>query len=732
MRASNIVFTAWLLCQRDVNWPPITTRDPPLTSRLLLIYTITNRATTGELEPSNADFSLPSKARSSLTNLLIVHPIAAFFTLICLFLSILCHLQGPAHSPSYLLALLILCLPTFLLSLLAFLVDILIFLPHLAWGGWVVLGATVLIAIAGIVTCGMRRTLVSKVARRKRIQDNAAMNGAEYYAQNPPTTVPPPSSSVNGVGVDKLPEFATFEVDKLSRGEPEGERIPLNPRSRTVSPPPPEDRMFGGASGFNGPSLRRAPSDRSDGYGPPQRGAGPLSRPGPPGQVRNQYSNGTLQGGNSGPYGPPQQRGYGGQPGNGYGPPTNGYGPPGNGYGPPGNGYGPQGNGYAGNRYSGEGPPGGYRGPSPANGPGMFNAAAGLTPSPRRGPMPGPGPGPGQFGPRGPPPPGAGGPYGGGGQYGMAPQGGMGPRGMGPDSGLGLQGGMMMGPGPGRRRSMPQPQPQQQQGYNYPDDEPVIDERREFEQTLPPAGGVGVATTTENDDYREPHREPSTAIGESLSREPTPPRLSVVNETQSHAPYEDNEYVPPRAAWNGETTGTPPPGRNETASPVELPAAEMIVSRATVLPRPSDSYYEDVSPAFDNTRLPNPHAHPAALTPGGTPMSAPLFPLQIPDQPMHHQHQHQHQHHQHHHHHQQTDAEALRDGQRSPAMSTTSNFTSISQRPLNPNWQPGYAPPMPAQRRGPTSSQLLGGNPDFELPGVGPRGRGGRGMGMGR
>lgn len=692
-----------------VDWPPITAHD--LSS--LAIYTIANYATTEEIEPSNADFSLPSKARSSLTNLLIVHPIAAFFTLICLFLSILCHLQGPSSSPSYLLALLILCLPTFVLSLLAFLVDILIFLPHLAWGGWIVLGATVLIAIAGIVTCGMRRTLVSKVARRKRIQDNAAMNGNEYYAQNPPATVPIPSSSVNGVGGDKLPEFATFEVDKISRGEPEGERIPLNPRSRTVSPPPPEDRMFGGASGFNGPPLRRAPSDRSDGYGPPQRGAGPLSRPMPPGQVRNQYSNGTLQGGNSGPYGPPpQQRGYGGPPGNGYGPPTNGYGPPGNGY--------------AGDRYSGEGPPGGYRGGP--NGPGMFNAATGLSPSPRRGPGPGPGPSPGQFGPRGPPPGTGGGPYGGGGQYGMVPQGGMAPRGMGPDNGLGLQGGMMVGPGPGRRRSMPQP-PQQQRGYDYPEDEPVVDERREFEQTLPPAGGVGVATTTENNDYQEPYREPSAEIGESLPREPTPPRLSVVNETQSNVGYEDNEYVPPRAAWNGETTGTPPPGRNDTASPVELPAAEMIPSRASVIPRPSDSYYEDVAPAFDNTRLPNPHAHPAALTPGGTPISGPLFPPQISEQPMR-QHQHQHQYNQHQHHH-QMEVDALRDGQRSPAMSTTSNFTSISQRPQNPNWQPGYAPPMPAQRRGPTPIQLLGGNPDFELPGVGPRGRGGRGMGMG-
>lgn len=547
------------------------------------------------------------------------------------------------------------------------------------------------------------------------------MNGSEFYAQQPPAAVPPPSSVISG---DKLPEFATFEVDKL-RGEPEGERIPLNPRSRTVSPPPLEERLGGG------PSLRRAPSDRSEGYGPPQRGAGPLSRPMPPGQVRNQYSNNTLHSGtsgSSGPYGAPPQplpRGYGG-------------------------------NGYGGDRYGGDGPQGGYRGgPGPGNGPGMFNPGAGLAPPPRRGP------GPGQFGPRGPPPPGVGGPYGGGGQYGMGPQGGMGPRngmgsdngmgprnmgpgdgmrpqgelglrnGMGPDNGMGPRngmgpengmgpggphGGMMMG-GPGTRRSMPQ------RDYDYPAEEPITDERREFEKTLPPVGGIGVAATT-NDHHDESH--PPVELAGDIHREPSPPRLAVVNTTPPAVQPQDEEYIPPRAVWNGQTTGTPPPGREHTP-PVELPASNMPSSRATVVPRPSDSYYEDVAPVFDDTHTLHPHPHPPALMPGPPPMAAPPFQLQIPPQPQSHQQQ-------------QMTLEELQDGQRSPAMSTTSNFTSISQRPPNPNWQPGYAPPMPGQmgmggpapRRGPTPSQLLGGNPDFELPGAGPRGRGPRGMGMGR
>jgi hypothetical protein len=82
-------------------------------------------------------------------------------------------------------------------------------------------------------------------------------------------------------------------------------------------------------------------------------------------------------------------------------------------------------------------------------------------------------------------------------------------------------------------------------------------------------------------------------------------------------------------------------------------------------------------------------------------------------------------------------------GARSPAESETSNFTSVSQRGVNPNWKPGgpgdtagqYPPhamrkPMQAQvqeRR----DVLLGNNPDFELPiPRSSRGRGGS-VGMG-
>ncbi|KAK5084424.1 regulator of ime2 [Lithohypha guttulata] len=88
--------------------------------------------------------------------------------------------------------------------------------------------------------------------------------------------------------------------------------------------------------------------------------------------------------------------------------------------------------------------------------------------------------------------------------------------------------------------------------------------------------------------------------------------------------------------------------------------------------------------------------------------------------------------------------ENLQPGARSPVESETSNFTSISQRPMNPNWQPGHGgefnqfAPQPDRRHQQRKQDILfSNNPDFEIPGMGPpRGtrpgyRGGRGGGSG-
>ena len=242
------------------------------------------------------DFSLPAGARSSLSSILIVHPIAALFALICFSLAIGAHFHSPSHSPRYLLALLLLLFLTVLISLLAFLVDILLFVPHLSWGGWIVLAATILMTAGAIVTCGMRRMLVSRKARKKRIAENAEMNGENFYAQQaaapplrPPTAMgaraesPPPlpqsaAPMVNGAqGSDKLPSFATFE--RKNSHSVEDDRVPLNSRT-------PSNKTAQG-SGFSSDS----PSDEYQRYGPPNRGSfrGRGGRGGGYGMARDLY-----------------------------------------------------------------------------------------------------------------------------------------------------------------------------------------------------------------------------------------------------------------------------------------------------------------------------------------------------------------------------------------------------------------------------------------------------------
>lgn len=133
------------------------------------------------------------------------------------------------------------------------------------------------------------------------------------------------------------------------------------------------------------------------------------------------------------------------------------------------------------------------------------------------------------------------------------------------------------------------------------------------------------------------------------------------------------------------------------------PVAEHGVTRGPQHVRsPSgDHYFEDVEPRFtDNTAE---SAMPSALLAGRPTgeIEPPPF-LKIP-------------------------GENAGDGPGSPAISDISqgsHFTSISERPVNPNW-PRTAPPPPAVSRGPrVQDVVLDANPDFELP-VAGRGRGG-------
>ncbi|KMU80847.1 pH-response regulator protein palI/RIM9 [Coccidioides immitis RMSCC 3703] len=306
----------------------------------------------------DGDFNLPATIRHTLSALLIVHPIAAFLAFICFALAAAAHLHSPSHSPRYLLGLLILLLPTLLVSLLAFLVDILLFVPYLQWGGWIVLGATILLTSSGVVTCAMRRTLVSRKARKRRIAENAEMSGENYYNRQivvkvdvPPSSSPAPSQPQTTAAATTGNGFNPSNDDGYRRNGSPGR----------LSPPEP--------AGYPQPP-RLSPEDNAgvplqDPYGssyPTQ------SNP----NLRNQFSNTSMrsirsdgssyrQRGRAPPYPPPRGRGRppGGPRafppgGRGRGPPRPGPSRRGRGRPPPG--YPPQSRGYPANDYLGYGP----------------------------------------------------------------------------------------------------------------------------------------------------------------------------------------------------------------------------------------------------------------------------------------------------------------------------------------------------------------------------------------
>lgn len=213
----------------------------------------------------------------------------------------------------------------------------------MAWGSYIVLAATILIAASGIVSCAMRRTLVSRKARKRRIAENAEMNGENFYnRQGPdPSAVAPSSTTMVEPGVDKLPTFATFEMGKKEPERTSDERIPLTQTTTENSP-----SNGAGAIGVGGNERYGAPptmgQPRRDQYGNvipgPAPGAyGSRSRdPSSDPSMNRQYSDhsvnsrgrggyrGGPRGGGYGPNGPNGPNGRGG-PSRGYGPPRGGY-----------------------------------------------------------------------------------------------------------------------------------------------------------------------------------------------------------------------------------------------------------------------------------------------------------------------------------------------------------------------------------------------------------------------
>ncbi|KAI4121032.1 MAG: hypothetical protein LQ338_006599 [Usnochroma carphineum] len=779
-------------------------------------------------ENDNSDFSLPNGARSSLSSILIVHPVAALLTLICTILAALSHLHSPSHSPRFLLALLILLIPTLLVTLLAFLVDILLFVPHMRWGGWIVLVSTILIVASGVVTCAMRRTLVSRKARKKRIAENAEMNGVNFYARKdaeaaaaagaraetpPPLTSQPPPPMVNGApGSDKLPNFATYEKNPRDFEE---DRVPLNattPSDHTqpsdgMQPRSPDEGfdsyggpgrggfmrggprgMRGGRGGYGGPRDEYGnPLPPSNAFGPMP---GPMRRDPSDPRIRHRYSDEGIGG--------PRGRGRGGFPGRGYGrggpygpgrggPNNYGRGAPMNmaagtgagmiagemrnrgGQGPPpdyGNGYPPMGGERPG-QYEQGGPAGYGRSPSaPAYGrrsPGPPSA-----PGYGRQPSPGPPSNPGGFG-RQPSP----GPVSNPGGFGRQPS----PGGRSAPGGYGRQS-PGLPPAPGiypRQRSNSNPR-----GYDYNGRQPspgaYQGQRIRAESPPPPMpeipaneGAIGQAVemdaTTGSPSHtpipfqpmqlRDSDSDVQGLVGLQQQRAHRESPMSLTSVYSSQEPY-----VPPRAAWANpssrlNTANTSNPSQNVMSPIADSPITELPASTSRSPPIPqltstapnsktatqipghtrynsADNYYEDIDPRFaEPTELQHPPqvqssaALPSALTAGLHPQPSEQGIIENANDPSH-----LHRHHNNNNGYLQPSnsyesiPENTHDsGTRSPAVSDGSNYTSISQRGINPAWRP----PPPGQPTaiggvpnrkpvGPQRDALLASNPDFELP----------------
>ena len=706
-------------------------------------------------------------------------------TLVCTILAAASHFHSPAHSPRYLLALLILSFPTLLIALLAFLVDILLFIPHLEWGGWIVLAATIIICACSILTCAMRRTLVSRKARKKRIAENPDMNGANFYqgSQEPKLLKETPqvnqeaqfarAESPPPIGVagnpNKLPTFAAYD---FSQPRPStDDRTPLNRRDPSVISSTSGGRQPGAAV----QNSRRAPPPgpvATNGYNGEGRRSpvSPIEYEGPPqGMAREHSERGQRFYG-----GPVPPRGRGGPP------PFQGRGR---------GGYPPQ--------------RGGHGPPPMRGGPGMRGG-----PPPSRGPYPRGGPN----GMRGGPPPGWHG------DRGMAP--------MAAGAGAGMATGAMMGrghrgppPGYGRdyydgppARDPYYMQNQEQRPYNdFADASPYSEagptpralsdrgygqpgaygadaalERRPSapnsrqSPSATPAGGNSRSNSKSREaaSFGFSGRNPSPGRSGSRAREPSPPppMPPLSNETlpigqavemdaTSGSPARSPVYPPghdgpvsPIPESNNYTAfplhrGQSPTGGHPAElgvgsprkhhdlgvtgpAPVELPGSEEHIPIGTAtagIPsqthqtRPSnDNYYEDVDPQFADrsTEPPPPQQHqaplPSSLMPGhlhpgygntGLTRDNSSSSIYSGDDPTHRT--------------------------RSPAAtSDNSNFTSISQRGVNPNWAAHYPPSGPqsayggsdpggARRIKRDDTQVLASNPDFSLEGVGPpRGHG--------
>ncbi|KAH7158120.1 SUR7/PalI family-domain-containing protein [Dactylonectria estremocensis] len=599
----------------------------------------------------DSSFDLPSGVRTTLSAILIVHPVAALLTLVLFIMAVIGHMHAPAHSSRYLLVVFIFIFIDFLVCLLAFLIDVLLFVPHLAWGSYIVLAATILVALSGLITCAMRRTLIGRKDRQKRIAENAEMSGENYYNRTGQTKPPeevarqptiPSVSGANGETTDNLPGFATYD-QQAKNDQLSDENIPLTRRTTSNRSPIPvnDAASVGEVAAFNNSPRRQGSRDQygnpindpQDGYGV-RRGPSTERMRG-----RDLGPQGSYRGGRGGygrDYGAPPMRGrgYGSQNRGGYGPPRGrgGYGPP------PRGAYGP------GGMRGARSPPPGYNGPYDRR-PSPAEAYVAYDQQPSE-----------------------------------------------PSNGYNSANPSMPSVNAAYNSyatvSTVSSLPRAESPPPLPGTEPATIGGQAIEMDANPAGQRDKTYIRESD---------SDVAGMiNLQQGMMPPNRHDTYMTESSRYSGDEQYAPPRAGWNQSGRSSP-----RAPSPLVLgrPIAELPVGHTSPTPQTNiaGNYYEDVDPRF------------ASNTPPGTGTNLPP-----PIEPIY------------------EDIHVNNPGTRSPAEST---FTSISQRGVNPRWNPSPnpPPPVPYQQGPPTRrpvnqqqqrQDMILDNPDFQLPGARSKGGG--------
>ncbi|CAR21551.1 Rim9p [Lachancea thermotolerans CBS 6340] len=144
-----------------------------------------------------ASLFLPSRAKRSISKLLIVHPISLFFTFVLWTLALALNMHNFGQSRKILAGAVLWSLLTVLLSLLSFLVDILLFVPYLAWPGWLVLVSTVFIAVASSMMCIIRRAVSLRKYEKLRNRDNVELVPLRFSNVNSNSSKPTASEGVS-------------------------------------------------------------------------------------------------------------------------------------------------------------------------------------------------------------------------------------------------------------------------------------------------------------------------------------------------------------------------------------------------------------------------------------------------------------------------------------------------------------------------------------------------------